>query len=568
MTAIPTVQMFDPRININSSRQYSVLRTGTDITYKEFPTNTVSNTNINFNCPPPSLSTIVDRQIYLKLGVNIKFTGTAPNGQRLLQNHNDAFRAFPLSGVMSNLQVTVNNNSMNINLQEMLSCLMRYHNPQNVRDRNFSVTPSCLDKSQNYSDMVGLNTNPLASYGENAYENPRGAFPISVVSNNISSGGSTAAEINAELTEPLLISPLLVGDDSGPGFVNVNQFTVNIVFDSNLGYMWSHSEAGGTVLNSVIVTITKASLLFTYISPNALTTIPATSLFGYYPITPYITGGTNLAPLQTAEVTSNTITLLSVPKKIYIYARRRNADRTYNTTDTFLSIENISVTYKNKVGILSGATKQHLYNVSIKNGCSLSWEEWSGEGVTDLSNSSTFGTVGSVLCLTMADIGMDELTSVGLVDQNQLQVRCTFKNANRTQAINYDFYILTVSEGVFSIYNGLSSTQTGVLNKEDVLMSRNAPVVDYKLIENIYGGSFMEGVKSLWEGIKTGVKEVSDVLAPIMPLVKPAMGLVGLGSPIGGDAGIEGGRRRRKVKRSRARGGQLISRSDLARNFM
>jgi len=564
MAALPTVQMFDPRVNISASKQYSVLRTGTDITYKEFPTNTVSNTNINFNCPPPSLNTIIDRQIFLKLGVNLKFTGTAPVGQRLLQNHNDSFRAFPISGVMSNLQVTINNNSMNINLQEMLSCLTRYHNPQHVRDRNFSIFPSCLDKSQNYSDMVGLNTNPLASYGENSYESPRGAFPISVLSNNVSSGGPTTAEINADLVEPLIISPLLVGDDTGPGFVNINQFTVNIVFDSNLGYMWSHSSAGGSVLGSVVVTITRASLLFTYITPNPLTPIPASSVFGYYPIVPYITGGSSLAPLATAEVTSNTITLLSVPKKIYVYARRRNADKTFNTTDTFLSIENISVTYKNKVGILSGATKQHLYNVAIKNGCSMSWEEWSGEGVIDLSSGNQFGTVGSVLCLTMSDIGMDELTSVGLVDQNQLQVKCTFKNQNRTDSINYDFYILTVSEGVFSVYNGHSSTQVGVLNQQDVLMSRNSPVVDYKLIENIYGGSFLEGLKSVWDGIKTGVSEVSSLVAPLMPLVKPAMGMMGLGAPVGGDLGIDGGRRRRRRAR---KGGRMISRSELARNF-
>lgn len=533
MTSIETVQTFDPRVNINNKRVYAVQRTASEITYKEYNATSYSNNNFNFSCPPPSKTTIIDRKIYLRVPVNIKFNGTCPTGQRLLQNHNDAFRSFPLSSIINTLQLTINQNSQTMYLSEVISGLTRYYTPQQLRNYDYSFAPLAMDRSQNYSDMVGLNANPLAGYGENTYENSRGGFPYSVASNNVSlsSVANTTAEINAVLTEPLIISPLVYGSYNEPGLVGITSFDVVVNFDNDLTRIWSHSNSSGSVITSMTVSFGQPSLLHTYLSPTTLTIPPQINMFPFYRLDRYITTpGAAVAPLSSLEISSNSVQLNSIPKRIYVFARKQTSDRTFLDTDSFMSIESINLTFGNKSGLLAGATKQHLYRISKDNGCSLSWPEWSGEQTNDLSSGNSYGTVGSVLCLEMKDIGMDDLTSVGMLENVQFYIRVVVKNQNQLASINPALYVVIVSEGVWTIKGDNSTISVGVLNPENVLAARSSPVVDQVVIESLYGGNFMEGLKSIWSTIKSGIKEVGEALSPLAPLVSPLAKAVGLGN--------------------------------------
>ena len=88
-----------------------------------------------------------------------------------------------------------------------------------------------------------------------------------------------------------------------------------------------------------------------------------------------------------------------------------------NKTDTSKAIiENISITFANKQGILSGADKRDLFEISKKN------------GLLGLSYSQTVKWVGSYLSLNFGeDIPLSEQIAPGSLANPQLSFKVTFK---------------------------------------------------------------------------------------------------------------------------------------------
>ena len=85
--------------------------------------------------------------------------------------------------------------------------------------------------------------------------------------------------------------------------------------------------------------------------------------------------------------------------------------RTFNDTDSYLGIEKISINWNNRSGLLASTTKNSLYSLSRKNGCYMSWNQWSAEnmylssgGITTRQNGC-----GSIVCLEFG-------TDIGLLD--------------------------------------------------------------------------------------------------------------------------------------------------------
>jgi hypothetical protein len=240
---------------------------------------------------------------------------------------------------------------------------------------------------------------------------------------------------------------------------------------------------------------------------------------------------------------------------------------------------------------LASATQEDLYNISKKNGCDLSYAEWAGGLFTNApggaDNSHTAGVsgffsndavaapngfvptglVGSVLCLDWGiDIGLDDLHSPGEILNSQLQITANFINVNQTEDIFFTMYIVTVSEGTWTIENLNSIPQIGVLSKEDILNSRRDPAINYKATDSIYGGDFVTKLKHFGRNALAGIKTVLPYVADAAKIIATVAPLIGLGEgegvmmggvPVGG----EGARAHRK------KGGKVISRAELHRRL-
>src|SRR5579863_1447569 len=276
---LQTVQVKDPRTIIHNARQYAILKGGKQVSYKAFTSTSISQSSIQFSCPPPSGAIIVDRKQYITLPIRLTFIGPGTNTTNLLQPAQDAPRSYPISSSIDTLQVTINNTSVSINMADVIQALLHFNTDAKLKEYDYSVTPTCPDQSQNYDDLLGTNRSPLSFYGDSTDEGVMGraGFQFNVVSNS-----PTFAVVDMLVTEPIFMSPFYWGHSNSSGFANVNTMDFNITFLNNLGYrMWSHDNSAGTNVISAINTqfngftgpafsysgITVPQLLFTYISP-------------------------------------------------------------------------------------------------------------------------------------------------------------------------------------------------------------------------------------------------------------------------------------------------------------
>jgi hypothetical protein len=617
LNELNTIRIVDPRVNFSSERSYAVLTGGSQISWKPFQSVSFSNSALNFSCPPPNPGICVDPKVYLSVPVLLQFSGiipivgnpphlTQPSGT-LLNNAFDAFRAFPLSNIIQTLTVRLNNSAASINLADTITALLRYNTPHKIKEFDYSLCPTMQDYYQNYQDqLIGGVRNPLTQFGSNSWETTRGAFPYVSVNNPSITDGVTLnnASLQAVITEPLFLSPFLFGKGScnHNGFIGIQTMDFQFVLGNNLQRIWSHDLTSGVTFSSFNVQIGQPALLFTYITPKLLEPIPRSLSYSYMVVDRYPTdANVSVAPNSAIPISSNNIQLNTIPRRVYIYARQRNADLTMSSTDTFFALNQININYNNVSGLLSSASAMDLYNISKKNGCNLSWPEWSGgvfsnaisiapptfnqqgvpvtfAAVVPGSNPATplpsgaypTGLVGSVLCLDLGvDIGLDDIHSPGEIMTSQLQVNANFTNINQLQAINPTMYLVVISEGIWTVENMNSISQIGVLSKQDIVEAHKKRGYNYSGLDNIYGGNILNTLKKygrkIWHGIKVAapyIKKGIDVASTVAKLAP----LVGLGDDVDDYGGVAvGGRRRYKRK---ARGGMLMSRDELQHRLL
>lgn len=525
LNPIRPVKVIDPSLDWNTDKFYAVLQGGTRVSWKPIISTSFSNSSASFSAPPPNPSVSVGRNIKLVQPVTIDFVGNAPLGQALLQSQYDAPRAYPLSSTMQTLQIDINNISVSINMSDTIQALLRYHNKENLKQGELSLTPSLMDQSQEYSDLANSIRNPLASYidSNDGAVQGRGAFPIDAITNNISTGigNDTTAQLQYTFCEDLFLSPLLFGTDClESDFIGIQTFQVTINWSTALSRMWCHDNSGGTTLTSVAVTLGQPILLFEYKTPPQTEPIPRSISYPYYEIQRYPTeAGASIASGASTILSSSNIQLNSIPRHMFIYARKRNQDLSFTDTDTFFSIERVSINWANNSGLLSNATKRDLYAMSHKNGCNLSWTQWSGES-NYLMSGSTIQEIngpGSVLCVEFGtDLGLELNEAPGLNGTYQLQMEVTVQNRSAASIIPA-LYVVVVNEGTFTIENNSAYAQIGVISHNDVLDSNKQIGINYGELKNMAGAAIF---RNLGRRLKKFVKDIPQLIKKYGPAAK------------------------------------------------
>ncbi len=523
------VQALEPRTKIYNKRSYAILRGGTQSSWRPVISTSYSNSSVQFTAPPPNPNIIVDRKVLLNMQLLITLNGVDTGGPIFLESM-DAPRAHPLAYIINTINATINNTQVSTNLSDVIDPLLHYWDPVKKREIDDSLSPSMLDQFQNYSDGAGTR-NPLNAYNTSVSgaDTARGGFNFTVLTNT-----NTQATILLDVTDYLYLSPFLSDQQDSAGFINVQ----NLDFIFTLGDLtraWSHSSAGHALTSVTAVLNSAPKLFFNYITPDPLMQIPRSVVYPYFEVQRYPTSIGSLAPNAQSTVQSANIQLHSIPNKMYVFARRRNADRSYLTSDVFAGINNISVNWNNKSGLLSSATPQDLFHLSQVNGLQNSWSQWSKH-------------VGACLCIQFGrDIALEPNECAGMLGTYQLQMNVGITNLNQSQAVNFDLYVVTVSEGSFTIEDNRAIANIGVVSQSDVLNSVNAPMIDYNDAIMMRGGSFWDNVKGFFGDVGRGIKKAYDTVAPVVEKVLPyamqAKKLLGYGAMSGG--------RMRKAKKSK-----------------
>lgn len=495
-----SVIVTEPRVAVRSDaeKNHVVLRGASRVTHTvntadSYQLGPAAPVNAQWSITPPSNQTIVDR--FIRVRYYLEITSTGGN---FVNYSRDALRQFPASSIIDVTSVSINGEVVSDNTRRKLHAMLTYGNDAEARSKSWSTTASMPDTYQKYGDWGlpsgGSGRNPLAAYGENPNEPPRGGFEYE---------SATATVIKVIVTEPLFISPMYQGlGHQVEGFVNVNDLNVNLRFSSDVGRAWSHDST--VAMTSVATTFYQApELLVTYLTPDMTQPIPELQLLPYQKSNEYIRTMSSMAAGASATVFSDTIRLSQIPRKLFLWAKRKDSAEDFKTSDSFPSIERVSVSWGNQAGLLASATKQDLFEMSRRNGCNLDYPSFSKKR-------------GSVLCLEMGkDIGLNDAEAPGVQGSYNIQVEITFKN-NDTAAFDGEFILCACNEGVFSLGPNVARASLGNLTPEQVLAANQPgnPEVHHASYADIEGGSF-------WSSLKNIVHKVASVATPILSAVAP-----------------------------------------------
>ncbi len=533
LVQVPLKKIFTPVVNINNKKNYIITKGAKDSTYQAFNAQNLNTSQITISCNPPSSNIIVNRRVYLSCRFRLTITGVAGAGGLMVQPGLDAPRAYPISRSINTLQATINNDQYSTVLNQYWPALAHYHNKRLMQTNNYSSSPNMLDQYQEYNDFLnpfsgGSAKNALGAYGETSEpEGNRGGF---FGFNIVSDVGGTAV-VDIEATEPLFMSPFNFQEEQESGWIGLQNMSVTISWGDLVSSLFSHnaSAVGASTINNIAVQLQKCDVLMNFQTPPMELPINNEYAYPYYEVVPYSTPSTTINANASNVINFNSVTLKTIPRRIYVFARENLNDLTgvagCAKTDTFGAIDKLNVTFNNKVGLISTAQASDLYNLCVENGLELSWSQFSRY-------------MGSVVCLEFSkDLSLDDTLASGVLGSFQLGIQATVRNPRPAggRAVNYQLWVVAVNEGIMNIVNGSVSHQVGVFNNSQVIDTPVDADIKYKQTRDIYGGFIPQlmGVASL---AKT-LAPVAKTLLRNAPVVADVMERVGLGGAL-----MEGGR--------------------------
>lgn len=291
----------------------------------------------------------------------------------------------------------------------------------------------------------------------------------------------------------MFLSPFSFGRDRAGGMVQIANLQANTVM-SNLKRMWSRSNtlvANQVAATSFSVNIDSAELLINFLNAPINMQIPKMIVLPYYKPDEQITNMPAVLAGASFNQSINSIQFASIPKKLYIFVKRQQADEDEYTTDTFAVITNISINFNNNPNILSDASEQDLFAISHQNGLQMNYQQF--QSTTDYSSGLPVAQgVGSVICLEFAkDIPLnDPVLAPGVGAGQTYNFQMTVKGYNPTNAtITYNIFTVPVYEGICVIQNNECAVQIGVLTNSDVLNAKQSNLT-YFNSGSIYGGNW------------------------------------------------------------------------------
>jgi len=551
----------DARMRVTDSLPFGVVKSGQNVTTQIYPSTSQSPASQTFSIQTPSEVTILDRNIVWKSTYKLTISGTPAAGVYLVDLGNrDALAPLPLHMSATTLQVQVNNNSVSVNIRDVLPQLLRMYGDDRTLARWNGICPLAPDTYKLYGDQLGANNNSNGSWAQTADNSllSRGAFsidkiqqtvPVTANANQqlIGDGGSVrTVELTFTSFEPLFLSPFHFANLSANqmglyGVTNMN-FIFNISSSANRLWRCGASVAQIANYSAVVTSVDGSELHFQMLTPHPSQILPSKNVVDYVDFPRYLTTFTNTIPAAALSATnvlvpatqtfsSNNIQLNQVPDMLCIVARKPMTSQTSRDSDSFYPIEAISINWNNQSGLLANATQETLFRMSAKT-TNQTWLEFKGFANKYVAPATVPASVyntqaqlvqtsGSILALRYGqDIPIvEEFYSAGSLGSFNLQFNIRIANFDTTAAGQVEICLMCVNSGLFITSQGVSSTYTGILTKSDVLAaSEMKPVSERHL--RLVGGVESSAVT----GVADIAPKAQDAIMDAVSAAKSALG--------------------------------------------
>ncbi len=384
-------QALDPRINLEKTRYFDILKTASENLQLAVNSSGVSDSSLSFT-NPFTPTNILDKRQLMTASIQYTAAGTAVSGNLLNVGYYDCPRQSPLQQTFSQMTSQINTTPFSLPINDIISGVLCVKTPGRFLDRMMSIAPMYPDQSQDYS--LGFNTNrtPMATYGDNPCDTPRAAYTQIVTTTN--TGSSAIWTVN--YGEVLILPPYESGPGCGPGFYGVTTNVWNMTI-GDITRSWSHMDpnnsSGSPVWTSFTASYAATSvnpaIIYTILIPHLMPKLPSDVIYPLVTIDRLTTtagglgawSGTGLPSANGTSVSTNMITLSYIPSRVLVYVRESNAQLSnanlgYTKSDVFAGISSISITFNSRGGLLSAATQQQLYQYSVESGLEMSWPQF------------------------------------------------------------------------------------------------------------------------------------------------------------------------------------------------
>ena len=297
---------------------------------------------------------------------------------------------------------------------------MDFQLDQNAAGQPCAFTRDAADTNPAQGVYTGTKTTAFVSYPNNSlafdmnrpaatayYHKPRGAWKLEALyavdagtnAQRVPLVGDAVVYARFKVTEPLLLSPFVFGSGYGKqGFYGVQTMSFNMNIKSNAGRAWRSAVLDGTKTIEV-EKFADSQLLFQFLTPHASDVLDPRNVAPFYEFPVYRTS--NNVALQprpnygratstsvvedapTVTITSRNIQLSGIPDELIIFVPKRVADLSCRDTDSYATIEGMSINFNNQAGLLSSMMQEQLFRNSIQSGlANVSWDEFCGSTVS------------------------------------------------------------------------------------------------------------------------------------------------------------------------------------------
>lgn len=498
------IKVVEPRVNVREDEQknHIVLQGGSRYTEKTHIADSWGNpgetpVEAQFSFDPPSAQTITDRMMRIRCYVDVE----SKDGDFQLGT-NDGPRQFPIHSMCETLTVQINGESISDNIGEKLHAMLAYGNCPEDRNKTWSTTPAMPDQYQQLSDWTtyGSGKNPLADYGENSSETPRGGFVAQVIS---------PTHIRYVITEPVLMSPFYDGLGSQvEGFCNVEQFDLSYRWVSDPSQFWTHSDAGNAISGVNVSFYRAPEILVTYITPDITQNIPRLLTLPYHKQISYRKDVSAMAiGEKRTGLLSDSIKLSQIPRRMYIFVKQNKRSMDFTQPNAFAGISRISVDWENQTGLFGSATQQDLYEISRRNGLNMSYTQFAKHR-------------GSVICIEFGtQLGLLDNEAPGVRGAYMMSVSIDVENLSGEADWDGQFYLVAVNEGTFQIAENIGRATLGNLSADVAFAAKRSEELDYTHYEALRGGGFFSSLKSFVNKVARGVQTGAAAAEKLAPAV-------------------------------------------------
>ena len=180
---------------------------------------------------------------------------------------------------------------------------------------------------------------------------------------------------------------------------------------------------------------------------------------------------------------------------------------------------------------MSSASQYDLWRMSIRNGSTQSWLEFSGQASqvdTPSGGGDLVATTGSLLVINPAyDLSLPDYISCGSLGNYNFQFQTSVTNQFGF-SITPEIIIICVNSGIFTTQSGVSAIYTGILTKEMVLASKSgsqASAMTSAEVSRMVGGKMLNGALTAIRGMRKHTRGMAMGAGPSSGGMNPSGGV-------------------------------------------